>query len=819
MKKLATFVVAALVTLGFIASLQVLFDGAKNAREVAPPPPERAEVALRRRIVRPGSRLAARTRELLEVETDGVTSADTGALAGVVSGSDGPTLAEPIPGAEVRLLGLDLVVTDEQGRFRFDELRPGSPDVFARASGWAPARLEGVIVLAGETTRVELVLEPAGTGFVDVVSPAGAPVSDASVRLYPGGRRPWRFSLSVAGIRAVTGPDGRARVEEVRPGRYYGIVEAPPHPVWRGDLRFEEEGDVARVDLEAGGAIAGRVLASDGRPGRGHVSIGTDGRHAEYQDIYPVERVALDSDGEFRIEGVPEGGHHLAAILTTGEVALTEDPIPVTSGETTSVVLQATATATVRGRVTDPEGRPLAGIHVEMSKRAGLYANGTSSFPSLEAAVLDREAWTDDQGHYRLHSIRTTPFGRVKLSIDVDGFARAKEYPRVRAGETTVQDFELLPLDSYVAGRVTASVPLDLTRAYVNVKVVRGPGKEATRVVPVQADGRFRAAVPRGCEVDLVLSTRDVRPRCDELPSAVVHDVEAGTSDVAFRLVPLEYFRVRAVDERGRAIQALEISLFDDVSQRSSTSFEESHDGLYEVPVDLERDLFATLCAAGFEPLEVWDLECDDDEVRHVTLSGHTEDRSVRVVDALGEPIPGAAVSVAWYGERGAYPAGSTQVPAVRVDDAGEGRLRGVPVRAPCDFLVAPGRSDAPPLIHVQGLEVTRSGDGFVLEVPACPRVEITLTRPDGRPSEGRSLVVSEELPMTPQAFGSLRELDAPEAEDPGGTTGGELVLYLEPGPYQLHHRAPNAPAGAIRTFEFTVGSDGPNRFRFDVEG
>jgi len=85
-------------------------------------------------------------------------SASRGGIAGRVSdASNGRALA----GVGVRVVGTDLVATtDDGGAFRLDGVPAGSHVVGAELAGYAPARLAPVEVRDGQTTEIDLALEP-----------------------------------------------------------------------------------------------------------------------------------------------------------------------------------------------------------------------------------------------------------------------------------------------------------------------------------------------------------------------------------------------------------------------------------------------------------------------------------------------------------------------------------------------------------------------------------------------------------------------------------------------------------------------------------
>jgi hypothetical protein len=78
----------------------------------------------------------------------------TGALLGTVVDSSGT----PVAAASVRVVGADLRVTNDVGRFLFPELPPGTTELSVSAPGYRSAVVPGVAIRAGETTRITVTL-------------------------------------------------------------------------------------------------------------------------------------------------------------------------------------------------------------------------------------------------------------------------------------------------------------------------------------------------------------------------------------------------------------------------------------------------------------------------------------------------------------------------------------------------------------------------------------------------------------------------------------------------------------------------------------
>src|SRR5690606_33132421 len=122
--------------------------------------------------------------------------------------------------------------------------------------------------------------------------------------------------------RATTGPDGRFRLAGVAPGanvlvaRLPGALSAvePRVVVAAGKVR-----DVGTLRLRGGVTLHGRVVAPDGSPvAAAEVRVATIGLFGFRGVAFAEPAVHTDSDGSFRVSGLPRGKVMVAARRGTG---------------------------------------------------------------------------------------------------------------------------------------------------------------------------------------------------------------------------------------------------------------------------------------------------------------------------------------------------------------------------------------------------------------------------------------------------------------------------------------------------------------------
>ncbi len=372
------------------------------------------------------------------------------------------------------------IATGEDGQVVFSDLPAGVSHVTADRGGWME-----VEIVAGVTVEAELTI-PIGVNVRGrVVDEGGAPVPRARVWLSVGG-----LNFSDGRDVTVTGADGRFVLRSVEPERFVSAVTpgsraAVPEPI-RG-----ESGSTVDVELVLrgrGASLLGRVSDSDGAPLRGaRVVVGfRENRlgwsRGIYADYRPPPALETDERGEFRADGLEPGSKTELWVRAAGFctwfawVELGTDAIG-------TVAVRLQRGATVSGRVTDDEGKPVAGV--------GLLARSTAWFDRRSA--LDDlyapdwvHAWalTDADGRYEIAAL--TP-GTLLL--------RANTKEREARGEVQAADGERVTWDPVLAdctihGRVVDARGMPLAGWEVSGQLPRDAGRPVRDTT--DAEGKFR---------------------------------------------------------------------------------------------------------------------------------------------------------------------------------------------------------------------------------------------------------------------------------------------------------------------------------------
>jgi len=260
--------------------------------------------------------------------------------------------------------------TGSEGRVRCDPLIPGDWSVEA-AAGEETAKIESIDLVAGAEHQVDLLLGVGNRLIVTVTSPTGAPVSDAMIQVTSQGEQhAVEFGLTFG--------SGRAEID-VNPGPALVEVE---HARWVDrTLEMEIAPGVNELDvaLEAGAAVSGAVLSTDGAP----IPLANVELHpAEALEddagrwLHPPSVTVTDRDGRFRVTGVDPGSHVLLANKPGYGEGGPERPIEVGRRAVDGVEVLLEPGASLIGTVT---GLPPSGVaRVAISVSRGLRSRRTA---------------------------------------------------------------------------------------------------------------------------------------------------------------------------------------------------------------------------------------------------------------------------------------------------------------------------------------------------------------------------------------------------------------------------------------------------------
>jgi protocatechuate 3,4-dioxygenase beta subunit len=326
---------------------------------------------------------------------------------------------------------------DERGKCQFESMVAGSYQLNAMAAGRTGESKTVQVAVEPSAEAVQIVLREGGivTGIVQTTD--GQPVPDARVAHHASENIPILGDMTeqlgpdylsqVTRGGAATDAAGRFRLTGLNDNSAFLVVAA--HTDYSaGVARDVHMGDVdVVVTLQPHSTVRGRVLAADSNE---HVPQFTVAilRTSFLVLKTPIAREVVESsDGSFELTGISADSYTLQ-IDADGYGTETKS-ITVQKGthlDVGAIALQPAAT--IRGKVQDEQGQPIANAMVR--KRQGAMADNPMLAMMLGAS--DR-VHSDAEGNFELTPI--TP-GRVQLLANATGFASGtSERLQLEAGQ------------------------------------------------------------------------------------------------------------------------------------------------------------------------------------------------------------------------------------------------------------------------------------------------------------------------------------------------------------------------------------------------
>jgi hypothetical protein len=481
------------------------------------PPTANVRIGVYVRVVADGYRAAERTHLVLDT---GVRRLDFvlergGALAGrVVDAATG----KPIAGAFVAE-GWEpfhrRAETDERGAFTLHDVDLAPNTVFA-------ARADGFLAKTGQSDgsgRLEFALESARSVEGLVVDPDDQPVAGARVYVQELGARFNRRSRRVSRPPALSGPDGRFRLDGLGADSVAVVAFAAGWaPGEEGPVKLPAASGL-RVRLRAGFSVSGVVRDRDGGPAsrirvrlnRQYNPRASHGYRWALQYGWSDEPVVFtDEKGAFRLSGAIPGKHRVTA-MGPSHGWVVSDVEGQAGGHVEGVVL-ALGGGAIEGTFQDAKGRPVP------DGRARAF--GPKDTPGARSRSID----LDGLGRFRIA-------GLAEGRYDVHGespLGAAKPLSDVPVGAADLR--LVLPETSLVRGEVVSALDGRPVTSFTLTVEVPG-GRRAWRGRLITPDGRFDRPVAPGKYRVIV--------RADDFASRVIEGVrvEPGVEPAPLRIV------------------------------------------------------------------------------------------------------------------------------------------------------------------------------------------------------------------------------------------------------------------------------------------
>jgi hypothetical protein len=306
---------------------------------------------------------------------------------------------------------------DEQGRVRFEDAAPGAWSVVVVAKGFAEDVSAVVLVEGAAREPHRVILGPAYALTGTVLNRDGKPVPGAKVRGLKNNN--W-WAQGVRDCVCDAGADGKYRLEGLTRGSLSLQVEPAPGVRVSGGMVDIPSVSSFDIRLAGGCGLKGKVLDdATGAPVAG-AEI-TAQAWSDYGGNQAFAKTVSAEDGTYSLQGLPEGNLGQWSVRARGyltfpgaDAAAMMMQTRLRDGETAEKDARLKKGASVRGRVLDPQGKPVAGAMVRLK-----------SFNPRMGMEDSPAAKSDAEGAWRIDAVPPT---KGMLRVEAQGWFQ-KDWP------------------------------------------------------------------------------------------------------------------------------------------------------------------------------------------------------------------------------------------------------------------------------------------------------------------------------------------------------------------------------------------------------
>ena len=296
-------------------------------------------------------------------------------------------------------------------------VKEGTYDLAFKGEGYSAKLLRGIKVDSA-TKPVEVMLDP-GVEIIGHVMRSGAGVEGVNV-----------IALAQDTFAAaMTGSDGSFRIADLNPGQMMLVINKPEafiaemRPVAAPARNFV-------IELPPGGRIPGRVVDKMTHQAVTSFLAGVTAPRGGIP-MPPMQKQFTTDDGTFMLESVKPGSTQVV-VNAPGYIMARSPTIEVEDGKTLPDVEVGLETgAKLTGRVTGPEGTPLAGVSVRnVARTAG----------SPPTSMLEDSPTTDANGEYTIESLEA---GEKTFSFSRSGYQPQQKTVTIVSGKDARLDVQI----------------------------------------------------------------------------------------------------------------------------------------------------------------------------------------------------------------------------------------------------------------------------------------------------------------------------------------------------------------------------------------
>ncbi len=345
------------------------------------------------------------------------------------------------------------------------------------------------------------------------------------------------LALRSRGIATKTDEAGRYAYRDLKPGEHAFLVVGPGHVFRVGDTTVinKKEPRILDFHLQVGQVVAGKVVDPSGVAVAGASvlavyqvkGIGGIGKFVRRllglvngEFLSGPFRDTTDGDGRFRLDTLPPGLYE----LNVHHAAYSEGHVPDVATGTTEIVVKLGPGGTVRGRLVDASGEPVADIPVALTAKEDkvqipVPVPGVSEAVNAFRRLIgddDLEAHSTAEGIFTYERVRP---GAYELSIEAVGFLPHRQ-------PLSVVDGEVLDL---------GDITLDRGSSIRGVVITKKKEPVSGASVTAQVETRGRMQFVKGLVSHLTGRSRTSANEAGEFVLSGIHAAESMYRVVAFQ--------------------------------------------------------------------------------------------------------------------------------------------------------------------------------------------------------------------------------------------------------------------------------------------
>jgi uncharacterized GH25 family protein len=321
--------------------------------------------------------------------------------------------------------------TGTDGRFEVKGLGEGTYSLSARAKGFLSGSGRQVEISAESEREFSVPIDLGGSISGRVIESTGTPVAGATVRPSVNVTSPEEWNQGFGNVFAIsvaTLADGSFKLEGLLPHKAYTVsaTQKDHAPGASKGIVVERRGSVEGIEitLPPGATIRGRITDASGSTGIAGASVQAQlERQEESENRFFVQNnqgpsaAASDSEGNYILKALAAGSYTVR-VQAKDRMSASRTGVEVEEGGTASGIdLVLGAGETLRGKVVDSDGAPVAGADVQIS--------------SNESA----QTRTDAEGKFQATGV---PKGSVSVNVSKQGFEQSSAQVKAPGPEVQV---------------------------------------------------------------------------------------------------------------------------------------------------------------------------------------------------------------------------------------------------------------------------------------------------------------------------------------------------------------------------------------------